>query len=88
VPITEELLAILCCPVTKVPVRMLGEKELAQVNEQITKGAVKSVDGSKVDKQLSEGLITTDKKTIYRIDEDIPVMLADVGIPVDQFDNL
>ena len=87
-PITKELLAILCCPATKEPVRILNEDELSRVNEQIKKGVVKNVDGTTVEKPLSEGLITTDRKTIYRIDEDIPVMLVEMGIPVDQFDNL
>ena len=29
---------------------------------------------------LQEGLITVDKKTVYRIDDDIPVMLIEMGI--------
>jgi uncharacterized protein YbaR (Trm112 family) len=34
-----------------------------------------------VDKPLEEGLITEDGATVYRIDENIPVMLIEMGIP-------
>ena len=83
-PISEELLQILCCPRTKVPVVMLSADQLAQLNEQISKGNVKYQNGEVVDKPLQEGLITEDAETIYRIDDDIPVMLVDQGIPAKQ----
>jgi len=86
VPIKKELLSILCCPVTKEPVEMLPADKLAHLNDLIKKGSVKNVDGSKVEQPLQEGLITVDGKTIYRIDEDIPVMLTELGIPADQID--
>ncbi len=79
--IDRELLEILCCPKTKVPVEMLSEDKLKAVNDRIGRGEVKTVDGSKVDNPLDSGLITEDGKTIYRIDDDIPIMLIDEGIP-------
>ena len=82
--IDRELLEILCCPKTKVPVEMLSEDKLKAVNDRIGRGEVKTVDGSKVDKPLDAGLITEDGKTVYRIDDDIPIMLIDEGIPADQ----
>ncbi|MFB3112505.1 MAG: Trm112 family protein [Gemmatimonadales bacterium] len=82
--IDRELLEILCCPKTKVPVEMLSEDKLKAVNDRIGRGEVKTADGSKVDKPLDAGLITEDGKTIYRIDDDIPIMLIDEGIPADQ----
>lgn len=83
-PISEELLQILCCPRTKVPVKMLPAEQLAELNERIAKGAVKYSDGNSVEKPLEEGLITEDGETIYRIDDGIPVMLVDQGIPARQ----
>ncbi len=82
--IDRELLEILCCPKTKVPVEMLSEDKLKAVNDRIGRGEVKTVDGSKVGTPLDAGLITEDGKTIYRIDDDIPIMLIDEGIPADQ----
>jgi uncharacterized protein YbaR (Trm112 family) len=87
-PISEDLLQILCCPQTKVPVKMMTPDQVAKLNEQISQGTVKHVDGSKVEKPLEEGLITEDGKTVYRIDESIPVMLVDQGIPTEQLGRL
>jgi uncharacterized protein YbaR (Trm112 family) len=86
-PISQELLEILCCPRTKVPVRILPADHLAKLNEQIAKGSVKYYDGNAVDKPLDEGLITDDGQVIYRIDDGIPVMLVDQGIPAGQIDG-
>ena len=85
--IKKDLLSILCCPVTKVPVEILPSDKLARLNSLIKKGSLKTVDGGKVEQAITEALITTDGKTIYRIDEDIPVMLADLGIPADQIEE-
>ena len=80
-PIDKQLLDILCCPKTKVDVELLSSDELKQLNEAIKKGSVKNVGGEPVKEILTEGLITIDKKTVYRIDDNIPVMLIDEGIP-------
>ncbi len=82
--IDQELLEILCCPKTKVPVELLSDDKRNTLNERIKKGDVKTVEGKKVDTPLEAGLITADQKTIYRIDDDLPIMLIDEGIPADQ----
>lgn len=76
----KRLLDILCDPVTKTPVRPLRHDELDVLNRAIAAGQVDSVAGQKVAAPLTAGLITTDRKVIYRIEDDIPVMLADEGI--------
>ena len=83
-PISPDLLEILCCPETKVPVEMIDAERLAKLNSRIEAGAVKYVDASKVETPLQEGLITEDEQVIYRIDYDIPVMLVDQGILTEQ----
>ena len=83
-PISSDLLKILCCPQTKVPVEVLPEEKLTKLNAQIQAGAVSFVDGAVVDKPLQEALITEDNQTIYRIEDDIPVMLVDQGIQTRQ----
>lgn len=87
-PITEELLSILCCPATKEPLRLLEEEKLQKVNTLILKKKLHYQDNSPVEKSLTEGLITTDGKTIYRIDQDIPIMLIEQGIPAEQIEDL
>ena len=87
-PISQQLLDILCCPETKVPVVMLPEDRLAKVNERISAGGVQRADGEAVEEPLQEGLITEDGKTIYRIKDDVPIMLVEEGIPTDQLGEL
>ena len=84
----RKLLDILCCPVTKQPLALLDARELDALNAAIGRGEVKRADGSRQEAVLREGLITRDHRTIYRIDEGIPVLLADEAIatgPISDF---
>jgi uncharacterized protein YbaR (Trm112 family) len=76
----KRLLDILCDPVTKTPVRPLRRDELDALNRAIAAGQVDTVAGRKVAAPLTAGLVTTDRKVVYRIEDDIPVMLAEEGI--------
>ena len=87
-PIQNDLLEILCDPVTKTPLQLLTAEQVAALNTVIAAKGVKNSEGSIVEEQLQEGLITTDCKTIYRIDNDIPIMLAEQGIPAEQISGL
>ncbi len=82
-PINEQLLEILRCPANKAPLRPLSDDEINALNARIENEEVKYQDGNVVDKPLEEGLITEDGATVYRIDESIPVMLIEMGIPTE-----
>ncbi len=82
--IDKELLDILCCPETKVELSVLTQERIDAVNKQISGGSVTFKDGKAVKEPLQEALITVDEKTIYRIDDEIPIMLVEMGIPTDQ----
>lgn len=76
----KRLLDILCCPVSKVPVRPLQRQELDALNKAIGASQVQTVAGAAVSAAVTEGLITTDRKVIYRVEDGIPVMLPEEGI--------
>jgi len=80
----KRLLDILCCPTTKAPLRLLSETELAALNLGIGAKSVRFENGVEVAAELTAGLITRDGRTIYRIEDDIPVMLADEAISTSQ----
>ena len=83
-PVDPKLLQILCCPVTKQPVSPLDREEIDRLNALIGSQDVLYVDGSKVDTPLDEALITENRRTIYRVDDDIPIMLEEQSIPTEQ----
>jgi uncharacterized protein YbaR (Trm112 family) len=87
-PIQNDLLEILCDPITRTPVQLLTAEQVTTINSAINTGKVNNVEGKTVEEPLQEGLITTDGKTIYRIDNDIPIMLAEQGIAASQIDGL
>ncbi len=82
--IDKKLLEILVCPATKVPVKQLPQDRLAILNQCIEGGEIKRIDGEPVPSVLKEALITTDERTIYVVDNGIPVMLEEQGISAGQ----
>ena len=82
--IDRRLLDILCCPVTKSPVRYLLPAELDAFNRAIAGGALKNEGGVMLAATAATGLVTRDGRTIYRIEDDIPIMLADEAIATAQ----
>ena len=82
----KRLLDILCCPVTKSPVKPLARGQLDALNRAIAGGGVHTINGSAVSSVLQAGLITADGMVIYRIEDDIPVMLADESIGTTQLE--
>ena len=83
-PVDRKLLEILRCPVTKQALSVLSGERVARLNKLIDEGEVQYVDGSTVDRPLDEALITDNGRTIYRVDDGIPVMLEDRGIATEQ----
>lgn len=80
----DRLLEILCCPTTKAPVRRLTAEELAALNRALAEGTVVNAAGNTVTQVIRAGLVTRDGRTIYRLDDDIPVMLAEEAISADR----
>lgn len=83
----KRLLDILCCPTTRSPLRIMTEPELAALNLGILGDGVVNGGGARVSTTVANGLITRDGRTVYRIDDDIPVMLADEAIGTSQLTN-
>jgi uncharacterized protein YbaR (Trm112 family) len=83
VNVDQELLAILCCPETKQDVALAGDALVAKLNAKIEQGQLKNKAGQPVTEKLDGGLVRADKKILYPIREDIPVMLIEEGIPLE-----
>jgi len=76
----RKLLDILCCPTSKQPLAMVNAAELAAINRAIAGGGLARADGQAQSTALTEALITRDRKNVYRIDDGIPVLLADEAL--------
>jgi uncharacterized protein len=83
----KRLLDILCCPTTRLPLRLLDDSELAALNRAIADATVADAGGTRVGSSLAAGLITRDGRTIYRVEDDIPIMLADAAIATAQLSD-
>ncbi|KGQ18639.1 hypothetical protein LF41_669 [Lysobacter dokdonensis DS-58] len=80
----RKLLDILACPVTRQPLSMLEGKGLAAVNSAIAAGGIHRADEQAQTDALREALVTRDRKLVYRIDDGIPVLLAEEAIATGQ----
>ena len=82
--IDEQLLDILVCPENKTRLRLADEDLVAKLNRAITAGALKNRVGEPVETPLDGGLVREDSTLLYPIVDDIPVLLVDEAIPLDQ----
>jgi len=80
----KRLLDILCDPVGKTPLKLLSKIQLDALNGAIRASAVQTTVGQPVSAEISAGLISMDGKVVYRIDDGIPVLLADEAIGTTQ----
>jgi uncharacterized protein len=83
--IAKDLLDILCCPETKEDLSVADQALIDRINAKITSGSAKNRAGQGVSEKIDSGLVRKDKKFIYPIREDIPIMLIDEALPLDQF---
>ena len=76
----KRLLDILCCPVSREPLRLLNRGELDALNRAVAAGGVSSVDGSGWTLPIASALLTRSGDRIYRLEDDIPVMLPELAL--------
>ena len=82
--IDRELLEILVCPETKQPVRLAEADQVARVNAAIAAGTVSNRGGEAVREAITGGLVREDGELLYPVRDDIPIMLIDEAILLDQ----
>ena len=78
-----ELIELLVCPETKQSLRSADPDVLTRLNEAIADGRVQNRGGTPVSAPLSAGLVREDGRLLYPVREDIPIMLLDESIELD-----
>lgn len=84
----RKLLDLLVCPATRQPLAMLDKPGLEALNHAIAAGNVKRADDTAQSEAIREALITRDRKILYRVDDGIPVLLIEEGIPAAAVEGL
>ena len=79
-----ELLEILACPEDKTPVTLADDEVVKKANAAIEARTLKNRAGTVVEGKIDGGLVREDGAYMYPIRDDIPIMLIDEGIPMDQ----
>jgi uncharacterized protein YbaR (Trm112 family) len=82
--IDKQLLDILVCPETKEPVSLADDNLVAEINEKIKAGTLKTRGGENVTEPISGALVREDHQYLYMIRDDIPIMLVDQAVPLAQ----
>jgi uncharacterized protein YbaR (Trm112 family) len=75
--IDSRLLEILCCPITRRPLRVLDGAMLDRVNAAIGGGKVRNHGGSDISEPLENALVTTEGDLVYPVRAGIPVLLEE-----------
>ena len=81
--IDQQLLNILACPETHEAVSLADEGLVDAVNRKIEAGQLLNRAGEKVTEPIDGGLVRADGRYLYAIREDIPIMLVEQGIPLE-----
>lgn len=82
--INPELLQILVCPENKSALREADAALVGRINDAVTAGNLKNRAGDVVKECIEGGLVREDGQYLYVIRDDIPVMLIDEAIPLEQ----
>ena len=80
----KKLLDILACPATRQPLALLDKAGLDALNRAIAGGGVRRGDDTLQSEALREALVTRDRRTVYRVDDGIPVLLVEEAIATSQ----
>jgi uncharacterized protein YbaR (Trm112 family) len=82
--IRSELLKMLVCPETQSPLSIASGDLIARLNRAIARGQLMNKAGQPLKKPLDGGLVRADQRVLYPIMDEIPMMLVDESIPLDQ----
>jgi len=80
----RKLLDLLVSPGTRQPLALLESAGLDALNRAIAAGGVNRDDGTAQAQALREALVTRDRKQVFRVDDGIPVLLAEEAISTAQ----
>ena len=82
--LSPDLLEILRCPENRTALSVADADLVAKLNAAIAAKSLKNKGGEPVGEPVDGALVREDRQVAYAVREDIPVMLVEEGIPLDQ----
>ena len=75
---------MLVCPETLSPLELADNGLIERLNRAIAEGQLVNRGGQRIDARFDGGLVRADGNVLYPVVGDIPMMLVDEGILLDQ----
>ncbi len=82
--IRAEFIEMLRCPENGARLELADEPLLSRLNRAIADRALKNRAGQAIEAALAAALVREDRAVVYPIVHDIPILLIDEAIPLDQ----
>ena len=83
----RKLLDILVCPATRQPLSLLDKAGIDALNRAIAAGGVTRANDTAQAEPLREALVTRDRKTVYIVDDGIPLLDAENALATAQVEG-
>mgnify|MGYP001172311324 FL=1 len=83
----EKILKLICCPSSKKQLKILDDENLTNLNHAISAGLIKNNQGKILKDEIEQALITEDYELAYIVRDDIPVLLENESIKMNQLEN-
>ena len=83
--ISQQLLDLLVCPETKQSLSLLSQSEVDKINQKIANKLISNRGGNLISEAISGALMREDKKYVYPIRDDIPIMLIEESFDISAF---
>jgi uncharacterized protein YbaR (Trm112 family) len=82
--LSHEFVRMTCCPESRAPLTLANAALVDRLNDSIRAGRLKNRCGRPVSDSLDGALVREDNAVAYPIIQDLPILLVDEGIPLEQ----